>query len=53
MSTTRKTFNNLKNVFFAAPVLLYFDFKRKIKIEANASKFEISDIINQLIESTD
>ena len=41
-----------KNVFFAGSILLYFDFKRKIKIETNTSKFEIFDIISQLIKST-
>ena len=52
-STTKKTFNSLKKVFCAALILLHFDFKRKIKIETNVSKFKIFDIINQLIESTD
>ena len=36
-----------------AKILLYFDFKRKIRVETNASKFKIFDIINQLIEITD
>ena len=52
-SATKKAFSHLKSVFFAALVLLHFDFKRKIRIKTNASKFEIFDIINQLIESTD
>ena len=52
-STTRKTFNSLKSVFFAASILLHLDFKRKIKVKINASKFEISYLISQLIESTD
>ena len=45
-------FNSLKNVFFGASILLHFDFKRKIKVKTNRLKFEISDIINQLIAST-
>ena len=52
-STTKKAFRSLKNVFFVASILLYFDFRRKIRVETNASKFEIFDIISQLIESTD
>ena len=52
MSTTKKGFNNLKNVFFVVSILLHFDFKRKIKVEINALKFEIFDIINQLIKFT-
>ena len=52
-STTKEVFKNLKNVFFVALVLLHFDFKCKIRIETNASKFEIFDIINQLIEFID
>ena len=51
-STTKKTFNNLKSVLFVASILLYFDFKRKIKIETNTSKFEILNITYQLIEFT-
>ena len=45
-STTKKAFNSLKSVFFVALVLLHFDFRRKIRVKTNASKFEISDIIN-------
>ena len=52
-SATEKRFNSLKNVFFAASVLLHFYFKRKIKVETNALEFEIFVIINQLIELTD
>ena len=51
--TTKKAFNSLKPVFFAASILLHFNFKRKNKIEINALKFEIFDTINRLIESTD
>ena len=52
-STTKDTSDSLKNVFFAASVLLHFDFKRKIRIETNALEFEIFNIISQLIKSTD
>ena len=51
-STTKKTFSSLKSVFFALSSLLHFDFKRKITIKTDASVFEIFDIINQLIKST-
>ena len=50
--TTKKAFCSLKNVFFVASVLLHFNFKRKIRFKTNTSKFEIFDIINQLIEFT-
>ena len=52
-SATKKAFNSLKNVFFVALVLLHFDFKRKIKVKTDVSKFEIFNIINQLIEFID
>ena len=52
-STTKKAFSNLKNVFFVPSVLLHFDFERKIKVETDASEFEMINIINQLIKSTD
>ena len=48
-STTKKAF---KNVFFVASILLHFDFKRKIKVKTNVSKFKIFNIINQLIQFT-
>ena len=51
-SATKKAFRSLKSVFFVASVLLHFDFKRKIRVETNASKFKIFDIISQLIEFT-
>ena len=52
-SATKKTFSSLKSVFFVASILLHFDFRRKIRVKTNASEFEIFNIINQLIESTD
>ena len=52
-SATKKTFRSFKSVFFVASILLHFDFRRKIRVKTNASKFEIFDIISQLIESTD
>ena len=52
MSATTKAFRSLRSVFFVASILLHFDFRRKIRVETNASKFEIFDIINQLIEFT-
>ena len=52
-SATKKAFRSLKSVFFVASILLHFDFRRKIRVETNASEFEISDIISQLVESTD
>ena len=48
--TTKKAFRSLKSVFFVALVLLHFDLKRKIRVQMNASEFEIFDIIIQLIE---
>ena len=51
-STTKKASQGLKNVFFAASILLHFDFKSKIKIETNALKFKVFNIINHLIEFT-
>ena len=51
-SATKKAFNNLENVFFAASILLHFNFKRKIKVKTSVSKFEIFVIISQLIEFT-
>ena len=44
-STTKKAFNSLKSVFFVASVLLHFDSRRKIRVETNASGFEIFDIV--------
>ena len=52
-SAIKKAFRSLKIDFFVTSVLLHFDFKRKIDVKTNASKFEIFDIINQLIEFTD
>ena len=52
-SATKKAFCSLKSVFFVSSILLHFDFKRKIRVKANASEFEIFDIINQLVKSTD
>ena len=52
-STTKEAFNSLKRVFFVALILLHFDFKRKINMETNVSKFEIFNIVNQLIEFID
>ena len=52
-SARKETFNSLKKVFFALSILLHFNCKRKIRVEINASKFVVFDIINQLIESTD
>ena len=49
-SATKKAFCSLKNVFFVASILLNFDFKRKIRVKTNASKFKIFDIISQLIK---
>ena len=51
-SATKKAFSSLKNVFFVASILLHFDFRRKIRVKTNTSEFEIFDIINQLINST-
>ena len=52
-SATKKAFRSLKSVFFVASVLLHFDSRPKIRVETNASKIKIFDIINQLIESID
>ena len=49
-STTKKSFRILKSVFFVASILLHFDFKRKNRVKTNELKFEIFDIINQLID---
>ena len=45
-SATKKAFCSLKSVFFVASILLHFDFRRKIRVKTNASKFENFDIIN-------
>ena len=52
-SATKKAFRSLKSVFVVASILLHFDFKRKIRVETNALKIEIFDIISQLIEFKD
>ena len=51
-STTKKAFRSLKDVFFVASILLHFDFKLKIRVKTNVSKFKILNIISQLIEFT-
>ncbi len=42
----RKSFESLKAAFTTAPVLIYFDPSKKIKVEINASKFAITGSIS-------
>ncbi len=48
----RITFEQLKEAFIKASILLHFDSKRKIRLEIDAFDFAISEILFQLIEKT-
>jgi hypothetical protein len=49
-SETREFFEKFRKAFLTAFLLRHFDSNRKIKIETDASKFAISEIISQLDE---
>ncbi len=42
---TRKAFNELKEIFIKTSILLYFDFKRRIRLKIDVFDFAISEII--------
>ena len=46
----KQTFQNLKNVFEKLHVLIHFDFKKKILIIINVSKYTITVILLQFSE---
>jgi hypothetical protein len=50
-SNAKKSFENLRQVFFTASLLRHFDSNRKIKLETNASNFAILKIFFQLNET--
>lgn len=43
-----RAFNDLKEQFKSAPLLVHFDPERRIRIEPDASGFAISGILSQL-----
>ena len=43
-------FRSLRDAFLQAPILTYFDFSRKTRIETDASIFAIAGILSQLCE---
>jgi hypothetical protein len=49
---TRIAFEQLKEVFIKASILLHFDSKRKIRLKIDAFDFAISEILFQLIKET-
>ena len=48
----RQAFNTLKDAFLAAPILVYFDSSRSIRVETDASGWAISAILTQLDKDT-
>jgi hypothetical protein len=49
---TQKAFKELKKTFIKTSILLYFDFKRRIRLKIDVFDFAISKILFQFIEKT-
>ena len=45
---TRLAFSHLKKTFIKAPILHYFDPKRHIRIEIDASSYTMGEVLSQL-----
>ena len=43
---TKQTFQQFRNIFSFASLLIHFDLKKKIKMKTNASNFVVTDILN-------
>jgi hypothetical protein len=48
-----KSFEDLKEAFTTAPVLVHFDPSKKIRVETDASKFAIAGTISQQVDTSD
>ena len=44
---TKQTFQQFRNIFSFAFLLIYFNFEKKIKVKTNTSNFVVIDILNQ------
>jgi hypothetical protein len=47
----KKTFKELKKAFIKTSILLYFNFKRRIRLKIDVFDFAISEILFQLMEN--